>query len=60
MLPEYLEVGVKAGRGCISLPLLLCSMYCLLNDGLRMQLSLGVGIETARDVDSLLKMEDER
>jgi hypothetical protein len=28
MIPEYLEVGVEAGRGCISFPLLLCPMDC--------------------------------
>ncbi len=27
-LPEYLEVGVEAGRCFISLPLLLCPMNC--------------------------------
>ncbi len=28
MLTKYLEVSVKAGRGCIILPLLLCPMDC--------------------------------
>ncbi len=29
VLPEYLEVSVKAGRGCMSLPLLLCPLIGL-------------------------------
>jgi hypothetical protein len=28
MIPDYFEVGVKAARDCISLPLLLCPMDC--------------------------------
>jgi hypothetical protein len=56
MLPEYLEVGVEAGRGCIILPILLCLMNCPLKWRLGGYLSISRSeVISACPLDCLLK-----